>query len=216
MIRKILFENFALKAAAVVFAVILWFFVVSKGQTEISLNIPIEYTNIPHGLEIAKREAKTATLVIRTHESLSKNIGPDTVKVRVDVGKAKKGEGTFSIRKDDVKLPYGAMILKIEPLMVKVVFEETVAKTVAIKPDISGAPEEGYSVKSVEVNPKEIVIEGAKSEVRKVAMIKTEPIDISGLTEDFRQEVGLKFSDGTVRAKIDKADVHIKIVRRRR
>ena len=47
MIRRIFFENFALKAAAAVLAVVLWIFVVSKGQTEMSLSVPIEYSNIP-------------------------------------------------------------------------------------------------------------------------------------------------------------------------
>ncbi|HYA32014.1 MAG TPA: CdaR family protein [Thermodesulfovibrionales bacterium] len=214
MIRRVLFGNFALKVSSVVLAVVLWIFVVSKGQTEMSLNVPIEYSNIPQGLEIAKREAKTANVVIRTHESLAKNVRQETVRVFVDVSKAKKGEGTFPVRKDDVKLPYGASIVSIEPSGVKIAFEETVSKPVTISPDISGSPENGYYVKSIEVKPKEVIIEGAKSEVRKVAFVKTEPIDITGLTEDLDQEAGLKFPNGGVRAKVDKVSVHISIKRR--
>lgn len=214
MIRRIFFENFALKAAAAVLAVVLWIFVVSKGQTEMSLSVPIEYSNIPQGLEIAKREVKAANLVIRTHESLSKNIRQEAVRVYVDVGKARKGEGVFPVRKDDVKLPYGASVISIEPSSVKIVFEETVSKQVPIRPDITGSPEAGYYVKSTEIEPKEIVIEGAKSEVRKIGTVKTEPIDITGLTEDFDQETGLKFPNGGIRSKLNKVDVHIRIVRR--
>jgi YbbR domain-containing protein len=207
-------ENVTLKAAAAVLAVILWFFVVSKGQTETTLTVPIEYTGIPPGLEISRREAKSANIVIRTHESLSRNIRQDTVRVYVDVSKGKKGEGTFPVRKDDVKLPYGTSIVNIEPSSVKVFFEETVSRTVAITPDITGTPEKGYHVKSVEISPREMVIEGAKSAVRKVGTVKTEPIDITGLTEDFSQEVGLKLQDSTIRSKTDKVDVRIRIVGR--
>lgn len=214
IIRTLLLENVTLKATAVVLAVILWFLVVSKGQTEISLTLPIEYTNIPSGLEIARHEVKSASIVIRSHETLSRNIRQDTLRVSVDVSKGKKGEGLFPVRKDDVKLPYGASIVKIEPSSVKVVLEETLSKNVAITADISGAPEKGYYLKSVEVNPAEMVIEGAKSVVRKVGAVKTEPIDITGLTEDFRQEVGLALQNSTLRSKTDKVDVHIRIVRR--
>lgn len=216
MIRRVLFGNFGLKAAAVVLSVVLWIFVVSKGQMEMSLTVPIEYSNVPGGLEISKREVKAANIVIRAHESLSKNIRQETVRVYVDVSKAKKGEGVFPIRKDDVKLPYGASAINIEPSVAKIFFEETVSKQVPIRPDITGSPENGYYVRSVEVRPKEIVIEGAKSEVRKVGFVKTEPIDITGLTEDFHQEAGLKFLNGGIRSKIDKVDVHIRIVRRGR
>lgn len=207
-------ENVTLKAAAAALAVILWFFVVSKGQTEMSLTVPIEYANIPSGLEISRLEVKASNIVVRAHESLSRNIRQDTVRVYVDVSKAKKGEGIFPLKKDDVKLPYGVSIVKIEPLSVKVVFEETISKSVAITPDVTGAPENGYYVKSVELSPREIVIEGPKSAVRKVGAVKTESIDITGLTEDFKQEVGLKLQDSAIRSKTDKVDVRIRIARR--
>ncbi len=216
MIRKILFENIAMKAAAAVLAVALWIFVVSKGQTEMSLSVPIEYANIPQGLEIAKREVKTANIVVRTHESLSKNIKQETVRVSVDAGKAKKGEGVFPLRKDDVKLPYGASVVSVEPSTVKLVFEETLSKQVPVHPDITGNPENGYYVKSVEIKPKEIEIEGAKSEVRKVGFVRTETIDITGLTEDITQEAVLKFANSGVRSKIETVSVRIRIVRRGR
>lgn len=214
MIRKFFLENLGLKSSAIVLAVILWFFVVSKGQTEISLNVPIEYTNIPAGLEIAKRMVNSVNIVIRTYESLGKNIRQDNVSVTIDVSKARRGEGVFSIKKDDVKAPFGAAVLKIEPSTVKAVFEETLSKKVAVKPDITGSPETGYYIKIVEVRPEEVIIEGPKSEVRKIVALATEPIDVTGLREDFRQEVALQLSNVNIRSKIDRADVHIRIVRR--
>lgn len=214
MIKRLFLGNLALKASAVVLAVILWFFVVSRGQTEISLNVPIEYTSIPLGLEIAKRSVSSANIVIRTYESLGKSIRQENVRVSVDVSKAKRGEAIFTIKKDDVKAPFGAAVLKIEPSTVKAVFEETLSKKVAVKPDISGSPETGYYIKSVEVRPEEALIEGPKSEVRKVLALKTEPIDVTGLKEDFRQEVALELPIPNIRLKLDRADVHIRIVRR--
>ncbi|HXX53092.1 MAG TPA: CdaR family protein [Thermodesulfovibrionales bacterium] len=214
MIRKLFWENLALKAAAVVLAVILWVFVTSKGQTEMSLSVPIEYANIPPGLEISKRTVTDAQIVVRAHESLSKHIRQENVRVFVNVGRAKQGEEIFSLRQDEVKVPYGATVTKIEPSTVKVVFEETVSKKVSIKPEVIGEPEQGYSVKRIEVKPEEVVIEGAKSEVRKVGVLRTEPVDISGLTEDLVQEVKLEGKNGNIRTKIDKVNVRIRIVRR--
>lgn len=214
MIKRLFFENIGLKTSAVILAAILWLFVISKGQTEITVNANIEYSNIPPGIEIAKRGVKSAEITIRTHESLVKNIKQENTRVFVDVAKAKKGEGIYPLKKDDVKLPFGATVLKIEPSMVKVVFEETVTRKVAIKPSIIGSPENGYYVKLVEIKPEETVVEGAKSEVRKISFIKTESIDITGLTEDFRQEAGLEISDGNVRVKDDKVNIQIKIARK--
>lgn len=214
---KIFFrENIILKVAALVLSVILWLFVTAKGQTEISLNIPIEYTNISPGLEIARRGAETANVVIRGHESLLKNIRKGDIRVNMDLSKAKKGEWIFNLRPDDVKLPYAVTVTKIEPPAMKIVFEETASKTVEIKPVITGAPETGYYVRSVEIKPKNMLVEGAKSEVRKVSEIKTEPIDITGLTEDFSQEAGLELSGRNIRTKVDKISIKISIAKRAR
>ena len=216
MIKRLFWENLAFKAAAVVLAVILWVFVTSKGQTEMSLSVPIEYANIPPGVEISKHTVTTAQIVVKTHESLSRNIRKENVRISVDVNKTKKGEEIFSLKKDEVKMPYGATITKIEPSTVKVVFEETVSKKVPVKPEVTGSPEKGYAVKRIEISPEEVDIEGARSEVRKVGMLRTEPIDISGLAEDLRQEVKLEGKNGNIRTKIDKVDVRIRIVRRPR
>jgi hypothetical protein len=212
--KGLLFGNIGLKAAAVLLAVILWLFVVSKGQTEMALSVPIEYMNIPPGLEIAKHAVKSANLVLRAHESISRNIRQENVRVMVDVGRAKEGEGTFSLKKEDVKVPYAATVTKIDPSTVKVIFEETIAKRVAIRPVIAGTPENGYYIKSVETDPRDMVIEGAKSEIRKVSQIKTDPIDIAGFTEDLKQDVGLDISDTNIRSKTDKVEVRIRIGRR--
>lgn len=216
MIKRLFWENLAYKSAAVVLAVVLWIFVTSKGQTEMALSVPIEYVNIPSGLEISKHTVATAHIVVRTHESLSKNIRQESVRVSLDVSRAKKGEEIFSLKKDDVKVAYGATITKIEPSSVKVMFEETVSRKVPVKPEVTGNPERGYAVKRIEVIPEEVVIEGARSEVRKVEVLRTEPIDISGLTEDLRQEVKLEEKNGNIRTKIGKVNVQIKIVRRSR
>ena len=214
MIKKLFFENAALKVSAMVLAVILWFFVTSRGQTEISLNAPIEYANIPSGIEIAKHSEKTAAVIIRGHESILGNIRAGDVKVKVDARRARVGEMVFQLSDNDVSLPFAAMVLKVKPSSVKVVFEETVSRKVAVRPVVTGNPESGYYLKSVEVAPKEILIEGAKSEVRRTGTVKTEPVDITGLNEDLTQETDIDVSGHDVRPKTDKVVVHISIARR--
>jgi len=209
-------DNLVLKIAALVLAVILWLFVSSKGQTEMTLSVPIEYTNIPPGIEMVGAVVRSTNIVIRGHESLLKNIRQGDVRVYVDVGKAKKGEGVFYIKKDDVKLPYAASVTKIEPSAVRVVFEETVSKKVPVRPLITGSPASGWYVRSIEVNPGDVLIEGAKTEVARVGYIRTEPVDITGLTGGLMQEVGLDISGRNVRTKVDRVKISIRVERRGR
>jgi len=215
MTGRLLFENLWLKIAALVLSVLLWMFVSAKGQTEISFDVQVDYINIPKGLEISKRSAKTAVVVLRGHESLLKNVRQGDVRIAVDMGKAKEGEGVFSLKKDDVTAPRATSVIKIEPSTVKVLVEHAVVKDVPVRPVLSGSPEIGYTVRSVELKPKEVTIEGAASEVNKVTYLKTEPIDVTGLAEDLRQEAEIALSGKNVRTGVDKVTVVIQVRRSR-
>jgi YbbR domain-containing protein len=212
--KRFLLSNLEMKIAAALIAVVLWLVVSSKGQTEMSLSVPVEYINIPLGLEIIDRSEMNATLVIRGHESMLKNIRQGDVKVALDMSKAKKGEFIYTVKKDDVRLPRNISVVMIDPTSVKLVFDETAVKRVAIRPVITGSPESGYYVKSVEVKPDSTSIEGAASEVRKVNHLRTEPIDITDLTENLMDQVQINFARRHVRSKVDRVDVLIRIERR--
>ncbi|HET6513701.1 MAG TPA: CdaR family protein [Thermodesulfovibrionales bacterium] len=216
MIKRLLLENLSLKAAAVVLAILLWIFVSSRGQTEVSLEVPIEFINIPAGIEIAKRTVKSANLVIRGNETLLKALRQGDVRVIVDVSKAREGEAVYAIKNDDVSLPRTAAVMRIEPPSVKLMFERMARKEVRVRPAVTGIPETGYYVKHLDVKPKTVVIEGAESDVNKVGYLKTESIDITGLTEDVRQEVDLVLAGRNIRTKIDKVEIAITIARRGR
>ncbi|MBI5199714.1 MAG: hypothetical protein HZA09_06855, partial [Nitrospirae bacterium] len=50
--KAFVFENFGLKLASLIFAIILWFFVMSRGKTEMSFQSPLEFRNIRKNLEL--------------------------------------------------------------------------------------------------------------------------------------------------------------------
>jgi YbbR domain-containing protein len=212
--KRFLLNNLEMKIAAAVIAVVLWFVVSSKGQTEMSLSASVEYTNIPHGLEIINHSEMNATLVIRGNENMLKNIRQGDVKIVLDVSRAKKGEFIYTIRKDDVRIPRNISVVMIDPASVKLVFDETAEKRVSIRPVITGSPESGYYVKSVQVKPDSALIEGAASEVRKVNHLRTEPIDITDLTENVMEQVQINLAGRHVRSRVDRVDVLIRIERR--
>ncbi|MBI5188895.1 MAG: hypothetical protein HZA07_07540 [Nitrospirae bacterium] len=209
-IKKLFLENLGLKIAAVLLSLVLWIFVTSRGQSEITIDIPPEFKNIPTGLEMVNHSVKVISLNIKGQERLIKNIKLSDIRVYIDLSKAKKGEGIYYINKDNIKLPYAITVTNITPSYVKVITEETMTKTVKVRPVIIGTPERGFYVKSVDVTPQTVVIDGIRSEVRKVNSIKTEPLDITGLNETFTQDLKLDITSMNIRIKTN--DVKVKAV----
>ena len=208
--KRLLFENLGLKIAAVLLSIVLWIFVTSRGQSELSVDVPLEFNDIPRGLEIVNHTVKTITLVIKGQERFLKNIRPSDIRVALDLGKAKKGDGTYSISRDDIKLPHAVTVTNITPSSVRVTLEETATKTVRVVAVFAGVPEKGYYVKSVDVMPPDAEIEGVKSEVARIKTVKTEPIDVTGSNETFTQGTKLDLTGKNIRSKT--SDITVKVI----
>ena len=208
--KKFFFENLGLKIAAVLLSIVLWVFVTSRGQSEISIDLPLEFKNIPQGLEIVNHTVKTITLAVKGQERFIKNIRPSDMRVSLDLSKAKKGESIYYIHRDDITLPHAVTVTNISPSTVKVTVEETTAKTVRVIALITGEPERGYYVKSVEVTPQTVTIEGIRPEIERIKNIKTEPVDVTGFNETFTQDLKLDLMGKNIRSKI--RDVNIRVV----
>lgn len=208
-------DNVPLKTAALLIAVILWLFVTSKGLTEVSFDVPVDFVNIPQGLDIVRYDIKTVNIVIRGYERFIKNIKQGDIRINVDLSRAKKGEVQLPIRAGDIRLPNTVSVVRIDPSSVRVILEEKTTKKVPVKPVITGRPDRGYSVSSIKTIPEEIRIEGITSELKKINFLYTEPVDISGLRDNLTQEVSLDLAGKKIKPERDKVEIAIKIRGRR-
>jgi YbbR domain-containing protein len=214
--RKLLTENLGLKISAILIALFLWYFVTSRGQSEMSIEVPIEFRNIPAGLGIASSSSKIAVVNVRGQERLMKNIKASSIRVMVDLSRAKKGEGTFAISKDEIKLPYAMTVTTVSPTSFKIRMDETATKTVPVTPLLTGVPERGYVVKTVEIEPRNIVVQGLKSDVRKISGLKTEALDITGLYESISQNLDIDTAGTNVTPEVTSAKVKVVIAGRKK
>ena len=209
--KKMLLENLALKVSAVLIAVLLWLFVTWKGQSEMTVDVPIEFKDVPVGVGIVSASAKSANVTVKGQDRIMKSLRPSDLRVLVDMGKARKGEGVFHINKDDVKLPYAMTVTGIDPSTIRVKLEETITKVVPVKPSITGALEAGFHIKFVDVEPKNIVIQGLRSEVRRISEIGTDTMDISGARASQTQEINIDAAGANIRPERDKVRVTVVI-----
>ncbi len=212
-LKKAFTENLPLKTAALVIAVILWLFVTSKGQTEVSFDVPIDFINIPQGLDVVRYDVKSINIIIRGYERFVKNLKKDEIRVNLDLSRARKGENQLSIREGDIRLPHVVSVIRINPSSVKVFLEEKTIKKVSVRPVVTGRPENGY-ISSIQVIPDELSIEGVVSELRKTNYINTEPVDVTGLRDEITQEVGLDLAGKKIKPEKDAVKIVIKIKRR--
>lgn len=189
--KKLLRENLWLKVSAVLLSVFLWLFVTSSGQSEQTFEVPVEFKNVPIGMGIVNSSIKSVNVTVRGQERLMKNLRGSDIRVLVSLTKAMKGEGTYFIEKDDVKLPYAMSVINVQPPSIKLSLEEMVTKTVRVKPVIIGVPEKGFFVGQITVDPRTVQVKGLQSDIKRLRDVRTEAIDITGFNKTITQEVNL-------------------------
>ena len=214
--RKLLFENFGLKITAILLSVLLWLFASSRGLSEIALDVPLELKDIPPGLELITHSIKVVGVNIKGQEGIIRTIRPSDLRAFVDLSKARKGESIYSINKNNIKLPPGVTVTNITPSSVRVSLEESVTKTVQVRPVIIGTPGSGFYVKSLSIFPENVVIEGARSKVATVDTMKTEPLDITGIKETVTRDLEVETTGTNIRTKTKDVTVKIVIARGRK
>lgn len=191
----------------------MWAFVISRGQTDISMEVPLAFRNVGPGLQVSGNHGDTVTVVIRGHERFIRELNSADVRVYVDAEGVGKGYHQFRIKGKNVDLPAPLRVVSITPSSVNVRFVETIRKTVPVRPVVIGLPLEGYRAAAVEVAPREVVISGEARAVRKVESVFTEPVDITAASNTVVRDAGLVQPSDSVSTEADSVTVKVVLVK---
>ena len=192
-------NNWLLKIFSLFLATVLWMAVARESSSEIGLDVPLEYRNIPEHLEITGDAADSVHVRLRGSSNVIKGISPRDVSTTVDLANMRVGEKIVPLSPQNVQVPFGAEVIRVNPSSVRFNLEKTVTKSVLVVPTILGQPPDGYEIGEVLVNPDRVRIEGPESRVTAIDSIPTVPIRIDRLQEQAVQAVDLDVADPQIR-----------------
>ncbi len=75
--------------------------------------------------------------------------------------------------------------------------QQKFSRSMAVSPQITGAPADGYNVVSVSVSPPAVTVTGTQAFIAGTSSVATKPIDIAGATADVIKTVSLDLASGT-------------------
>jgi YbbR domain-containing protein len=208
--RRIFLENWPIKLASLVLAVILWFYVTSKGKTEMSLTVPLELRNVPQGMVVVGDVPGTIELRLQGQERALRDIAAGKKVVgTVDLGRGKEGGNTFPLSPDDIRKPAGVLVTHLDPFEIAVKLDRLDRKSLRLKPVVTGRPAPGYRVKSISMNPLRVTLEGPAGAIGSFSSLKTLPVDLSGMRESTTVEARIDFQGNPV--KVLEQDISVTI-----
>jgi uncharacterized protein (TIGR00159 family) len=179
-------ERLKLAAACCVSVLIMtgvWFGFTRSQDTIIALNVPIEYINRPANYDILDTSVDEARLQLLGSSALIKSLGQGQVGVRVDLSKAAEGRNTFTITQDDIVLPPGVSLNKIQPAILDVTLDIPASKDLPIQVDWVGRLPENTTLTQVSVVPETVKVVGGSKTLEKVSTVYTSPVRLDTLSK---------------------------------
>jgi hypothetical protein len=161
-----------------------------------------------HNINLLKSKTISSKLQVEGHTNLIiTNIVPENVKVTllgdenyianvsgddiitfIDIsGYDVKGSHRIPVQiiKTGNALNIDTLEISVEPVDIRLQFDNVSSKFVKISPDISGSPAAGYDLVSEDITPYQIQIEGPETLINSINSVTTMPLDISDRYSDF-------------------------------
>ncbi|MFC1863795.1 diadenylate cyclase, partial [Thermodesulfobacteriota bacterium] len=129
-------ENLWIGIAALVsvlFITGVWFSFSRGVETLITLDVPIQYTNRDPELEVIESSHDAVRVYLGGSGSLIRSIRAEDVQVRLKLDKTLPGENSFYITQDNISLPPGVYLKKIEPSTIQLTLDKLVTKELPIQ-----------------------------------------------------------------------------------
>ncbi|MFZ1985805.1 MAG: diadenylate cyclase [Desulfatitalea sp.] len=213
-------ERRELTAAAVICLLCMggvWFSFAKGMETLTSVEVPLEYLNRDPRMQIHSTSINAVRLYLSGSGALIGSLRSDQVKAKLDLSNAVNGQNNFTLSSENITLPPGMRLNRIEPAEVKVSLDVPTAEEVSVQVDWVGALPEGLILESVSVTPARIKVVGVQRILDQVSTVYTEKIHLENLETSGRLTVGialgqraLKIDDGSK----DKVEVSYAIGRR--
>jgi len=210
-LRSMLVDNWGIKLISLGLSLMLWFYVTSKGKTEMTLTVPLELRSIPQNMAVVGNVAGSLEVRIQGQERILRDttVAEKMVGI-IDLSMTKVGENTVHISPDDIKRPPDVTVTHMSLSEMKVKLEPLVRKTFRLKPILHGAPAAGHRLTKIIVTPPKISVEGPESLMTALSVLQTLPIDIQDAKENMTVEPKIDYQGQPV--KLLEKNIAIRII----
>ena len=191
--------NWHLKLISLGLATMLWMMVATEASSELGMEVPLEYRNIPARMEITGDTTNSVQVRLRGSPNVVRDISAKNVSTTIDLSNMRPGEKILPLSPQNVQAPFGAEVIRVNPSSVRFNLERTLTKTVPVVPTILGQPADGFEIGAVRVNPSKVEIEGPESRINTLTSIATIPIRLDRRQTQIGQTADLDIPDAQIR-----------------
>jgi YbbR domain-containing protein len=185
VIADLAFRNWGTKLIALLLAGVV--FVMTRDEVSRAFEVPLRIepdpdrvlmTDLPESIQVQVRGPWT-----RVNRLQDYDFGTATLDLR------SASPGPLEIDRASIVMPSGVILAGIQYDHVDLRFDKVIERDISIATDTVGAPDADYELSRVEVTPERWAVRGGASFVQRVQRLQTEPLEITGATQDVIAEL---------------------------
>jgi YbbR domain-containing protein len=193
------FRNLGLKFLSTLVAILLWLIVAGERVVERVMRAPVEFQNLPAGLELVGDPPDTVDVRLRGSSGALSRLTAADMSAVLDLATARPGRRLFHITQNQVNVPYGIDIVQVGPSTLTMEFELSGIRRVKVEPDVDGRPADGFEVTGIRSDPDEVEVAGPETALKRLQAAITEPVSITGQSRTVREVVTIGVPNSTLR-----------------
>ncbi len=191
-------KNLPWYALSLGIAFVLWVFVVGQPEMVTSQPAMIFFKNLPRDLEVGSGYPDRVHIELRGPAGKLTAAGVADTAVLLDLASVRApGERTFTIGPGSLTLPPGVTFLRAVPSQLRLRFDRLMSKEVPVQVRTTGV--QGLDIVRQEIVPERLKVSGPEGHVREVDSAQTDPIDLSGVSDEGQFSVHAYLADPQVR-----------------
>lgn len=193
-------ENAGLRLVSLGLAIVLWFVAQGEQTYQATVVAPVKYV-MPEDLVLINDAAPPEQVVIRASgsraslRSLQEQLRDSPARFVVNVEDAAPGRTVHSFRKLPAGVGQDVTIVTISPAEVELTFDEVGRRTLPVLLRTRGKLPSGFVEAARSLQPPEVTLSGAASELADLEFIQTLPIRLESRRTSFEGELGLDVGD---------------------
>jgi len=180
------------KALSLIAVLVLWGLIAKQQRAEMWLSVPLEYRNIPSNKEIVGDLSNKIEIGLRGPRGVISGINPERIRAHIDLAQMVNGLNYIRLTSDNISIPLGTEITKINPPSLKITLESMQKRSLQVRTKLVGKLPGSLKLKSVTVDPAFLMFQGPETVLTQLREVFTEPIDLTAIKENAKISVGIE------------------------
>lgn len=176
-------NQFQLKAISVFLAFVLWFVVLGSRTSDLTREVPIEYT-LSQGTVFAENPPDRLVVRVQGPKAFLRSVGSRLEEpLVVNLKDRRVGNHLLRFTPEMLNIPSGVKTISMNPPQVVFRLEELKKKIVPSSVEVAGLIPEGNRLIRAELQPATVRIRGARSKLANIHQLVSMPVDLSIILE---------------------------------